>query len=143
MRSIPAKIAAVLAAVAMLVVTAPAPVQAAPAAYFEFTDITGERFVIQLTDPDKIQHARDLINGTTADRPHVLGRILPRTAYYNPRWSYHLRSETIDFFDYAIEVCDATIPYVEDHLGEAGGAFLPGYVWCPWSSRLERELSGI
>ncbi|MFI6732859.1 calmodulin-binding protein [Nonomuraea sp. NPDC050451] len=143
MRSIPAKIAAVLAAVAMLVVTAPAPAQAAPAAYFEITDITGERFVIELTDPWKIQHARDLINGTTRDRPHVIGRILPHGAYYNPRWSYHLRPETIDFFDYGIEVCDATIPYVEDHLDEAGGAFLPGYVWCPWTSRLQRELSAV
>ncbi|WP_433227073.1 hypothetical protein [Microtetraspora malaysiensis] len=39
-----------------------------------------------------------------------------------------------------LRVCDATIPYVEDHLDEAGGAFLPGLVWCPWSSRLVREV---
>lgn len=58
----------------------------------------------------------------------------------DPRWSSHLRPESISFFDQAIEVCDATIPYVEDHLDEAGGAFLPGNYWCLWTSRLVREL---
>lgn len=112
----------------------------AETAYFEMTDVTQARFVVQLTDPAKIKHARDLISGATTDKPHVIGRISPRPAPFNPRWSYHYRPETVDFFDVAIEVCDATIPYVEDHLDEAGGAFLPGYVWCPWSSRLVREV---
>ncbi|MEV4000662.1 calmodulin [Actinomadura sp. NPDC049753] len=105
-----------------------------------FTDVSREQFVIKLTDPAKIQHARDLLSGDSADRPHVVGRILTRSTPYNPRWSYHLNPDTIDFFDVAIEVCDATMPYVDDHLDEAGGAFLPGLVWCPWSSRLVREL---
>ncbi|UQA94503.1 BP74-related protein [Streptomyces halobius] len=112
----------------------------APTAYFEMTDVTGQRFVIALTDPAKIRHARDLVNGTSDSEPHVVGRIDKRRVAYNPRWSYHIKPDTIDFFDYAIEVCDATIPYVEDHLREAGGAFLPGLIWCPWSSRLVREI---
>lgn len=112
----------------------------APVAYFEMTDITRETFVIALTDPAKIRHARDLVSGASSDRPHVIGRITKRTAPYNPRWSYHLNPDTIDFFDVAIEVCDATTPYLEDHLDEAGGAFLPALVWCPWSSRLVREI---
>ncbi|WP_433512049.1 calmodulin-binding protein [Nonomuraea sp. CA-143628] len=139
-----------LVAAALAVLTAAAPAtattssrsarQAEPAAYFVVTDITREHFVIQLTDPGKIQHARDLISGATHDRPHVIGRILKRPAPYNPRWSYHYNPDTIDFFDAAIEVCDATFPYVEDHLDEAGGAFLPGLVFCPWTSRLVQEL---
>ncbi|MER6506540.1 hypothetical protein ABT158_06965 [Nonomuraea sp. NPDC001636] len=68
------------------------------------------------------------------------GRIVKRSVAYNARWSYHLQPETINFFDVAIEVCDASMTYVEDHLDEAGGAFLPGGHWCPWSSRLTREL---
>ncbi|MEV0143663.1 MULTISPECIES: calmodulin-binding protein [unclassified Nonomuraea] len=148
MRRITPKVAA-LAAVAMLTIAAPAQAQqpaaphraaAASDAYFEFTDITGERAVLRLTDPAKIQHARDLVNGTTGERPHVLGRIVKRPAPYNPRWSFTYDPATVDFFDYAIEVCDATIPYVEDHLDEAGGAFLPGLMWCPWTSRLVREV---
>ncbi|GGP06776.1 calmodulin-binding protein [Nonomuraea glycinis] len=141
MRRITPKVAA-LVAIAMLALTAPAQAQraAAPEAYFEFTDSTRERAVLKLTDPAKIQHARELVTGITNDRPHILGRIVKRPAPYNPRWSYHYNPETVDFFDFAIEVCDASIPYVEDHLDEAGGAFLPGLIWCPWSSRLVREI---
>ncbi|MEV5897731.1 BP74-related protein [Nonomuraea fuscirosea] len=140
MHRILTKLLAVLTVMATFSVAAPAPAQAAGPVYFVMTDITREQFVVQLTDPVKIQHARDLLSGTTTDRPHVYGRILKRTAPYNPRWSYNLNPDTVDFFDVAIEVCDATIPYVEDHLDEAGGAFLPGLVWCPWTSRLVREL---
>ncbi|GAA2635247.1 twin-arginine translocation signal domain-containing protein [Actinomadura fulvescens] len=139
---------AALTAAAMLTLTMTQPAHAhgtahhavADEALFEITDITRERFVIKLTDPAEIKHARDLVNGETTDRPHVVGRIIKRSAPYNPRWSYHFNPATIDFFDMAIEVCDATIPYVEDHLDETGGAFLPGLVWCPWTSRLVREI---
>ncbi|MGW4791346.1 BP74-related protein [Nonomuraea sp. NPDC004297] len=136
-----------LAAATLALLTGAAPTaaavparQTAPAAYFVMTDGTGERFVVQLTEPGKIRHARDLISGATRDRPHVIGKITPRPAPYNPRWNYHYRSDTVGFFDAAMEVCDATIPYVEDHLDKAGGAFLPGYTWCPWSSRLVAEV---
>ncbi|MFF5975112.1 calmodulin-binding protein [Streptomyces sp. NPDC012769] len=118
-----------------------APAGAADPAYFEFTDITRETAVVRLDDPAKIAHARALVNGETTDRPHLVGRIAKSQASYNPRWSFHFRPETVDFFDVAIEVCDATIPYVEDHLDEAGGAFLPGLVYCPWTSRLTREVT--
>ncbi|MEV0371407.1 calmodulin-binding protein [Streptomyces sp. NPDC050636] len=140
-----------LAAAALLAVTAAGPAQGEQAsgaahrakpepALFVMTDISGAEFVIELTDPDEIQHARDLVSGATTERPHVMGRIVKRPAPYNPPWSFHYRPDTIDFFDYAIEVCDATIPYVEDHLDEAGSAFLPDSIWCPWSSRLVAEI---
>ncbi|SDC28503.1 BP74-related protein [Actinokineospora iranica] len=141
----------VLALLVPLALSAAPPVHAQPGggagardvaevAYFEFTDVTRERFVFALADSDKIEHARRILDGEETERVHVVGRILKRQAPYNPRWSYHLNPETIDFFEYAIEVCDATIPFVEDHLDEAGGAFLPGLVWCPWTSQLTREL---
>ncbi|MFI0405137.1 calmodulin-binding protein [Actinomadura sp. 3N508] len=132
--------AVAVAVVAPLTVATATPASADPAAYFVFTDITNQQAVLKLTDPAKIQHARELVSGETVDRPHVFGRIIKRQADYNPRWSYHYDPYTVDFFDYAIEVCDATIPYVEDHLDEAGGAFLPGLMWCPWTSRLIREI---
>ncbi|MEW2439993.1 calmodulin-binding protein [Streptomyces caniferus] len=141
-----------LAAAAVLAVAAAGPAQGKQAgdaahrtrdesaAYFVMTDVTRSEFVIKLTDPRKIQHARDLLSGASHSEPHVVGRIDKRPAPYNWRWSFHLRPETIDFFDFAIEVCDATTPYVEDHLDEAGGPFLPGLVWCPWTSKLVREV---
>ncbi|MET8390278.1 hypothetical protein ABZV14_45705 [Streptosporangium canum] len=108
---------------------------------FEFTDTTRERAVLKLTGSAGIQHARDLISGATTDEPHVIGRIVKRPAPYEPHWSHHYNPDTIDFFDQAFEVCDATIPYVEKHLDEAGGPFLPGLIWCPWTSLLAREVS--
>ncbi|MFF7468987.1 calmodulin-binding protein [Streptomyces sp. NPDC008092] len=109
-------------------------------AYFVMTDITREEFVVKLTKPGDIEHARELVSGETTDRPHLAARIVKRTAVYNPRWSYHTNPDTTEFFDYHIEVCDATIPYVEDNVDEAGGPFLPGLYWCDWTSRLIREI---
>lgn len=68
-----------------------------------------------------------------------MGTIVARPAPYDPKWSHHLDPASITFFDFAIEVCDATIPYVAEHLDEVGGAFLPGDRRCPWSSHLVRE----
>ncbi|EFA84359.1 hypothetical protein PPL_03437 [Heterostelium album PN500] len=110
-------------------------------AYFETADVTGTtRFVIKLIDEENIKHARGLLDGTITVRPHFMGRIKKTTTDYNPRYSFHLDSDTISFFDLAIEVCDAHTSYVEDHLDEACGAFLPGCFWCPWTSKLVREI---
>lgn len=151
MRHVLAKLGGIAAVCALAFAAAP-PSQAVTAgdgspraaadvpAYFEMTDITRERFVIKLTEADDIKHARALIGGETSEQPHVLTRITQSRAAHNPRWSYQNDPEQTQFFEYAIEVCDATIPYVEDHLDEAGGAFLPGRIWCNWTSRLVKEL---
>ena len=110
--------------------------------FFAFTQPSspGQEFVIELQDAAKVQHARDILSGKETERVHVHGRIVKRTAPYNPRFSYYLEPVTIDFFAMAIEVCDASMVYVEDHLDEVCGAFLPGCHWCPWDSRLTREV---
>ena len=70
-------------------------------------------------------------------------KIVKRPAPWNPGYSFHIDPNTVSFFSMAIEVCDATIPYVEDHLDEACGPFLPGCMWCPWSSKLIREVANV
>lgn len=40
-----------------------------------------------------------------------------------------------------MEVCDAAVDYVEENLADVGGAFLPNSFWCPWGSRILRELT--
>jgi hypothetical protein len=40
-----------------------------------------------------------------------------------------------------IEVCDADVTYVEEHLDEAGGSTLPHSFWCPWSPKLVAEVT--
>jgi hypothetical protein len=112
-------------------------------AYFKFTQYgSGPRdFVFELTDPEKIAHARRIVSGEEARQVHVHGRIVKRPVPHNPGWSYHLDPATISFFEMAIEVCDANMQYVEDHLDEADGAFLPGAHWCPWDSRVIAEVT--
>ncbi|GGN21967.1 BP74-related protein [Streptomyces fuscichromogenes] len=141
MRRITAKISA-LAATTLLALTAGSGAQAgaaADAAYFNLRDITGHNFVIEITRPELIKEARDIIRN--GDRKIVIGRIIKTSASYNPQWDFHYNPDTVNFADHTIEVCDATIPYVEDHLDEAGGAFLPGLYWCPWTGRLTNEIT--
>jgi hypothetical protein len=111
--------------------------------YFAFVQPSspGKEFIIELTDQNKIDQALRIISGEETSRIHVHGRIVKRTAPYNPHFNFYMDPSTIDFFDMAIEVCDATMNYVEEHLDEACGAFLPGCHWCPWDSRVVREVT--
>ncbi|MFI6170793.1 calmodulin [Nocardia sp. NPDC051052] len=111
-------------------------------ALFAFTDYSGKEFVIQLANDQRIEEARRILKGEEQMSTHVMGRIRKVRAEYNPEWDFHLDPDTISFFTMAIEVCDASIMYTNDHLDEACGPFLPGCFWCPWSSRLTRELNG-
>ncbi len=109
-------------------------------AYFQFDyPPYPETFIFKLTDLAKIEEARAIVSGQKSNR-HVMGSVVQRPVGYNLPWSYHLDPASITFFDFALEVCDATIRYVEDHLDEACGAFLPGCTWCPWGSRLIAEV---
>jgi uncharacterized protein (TIGR03437 family) len=108
-------------------------------AYFE-VNASSQRFVIRLTDPRLIQEARNIVHGRQNDRVSVTGWIVKAPAPYNPGWSFHVDPNSISFFSLATEVCDAAVPYVEEHLAEVGGAFLPGNRWCPWSSKVAREI---
>jgi hypothetical protein len=109
--------------------------------YFEFTDARErDLFVIRLEDPQKAAYARRILHGEETRRTHVGGLVVSERASYNARWSYHLDPASINFFEMAIEVCDALIRYVEEHLAEVGGAFLPGCRWCPWTPKLTREI---
>ena len=108
-------------------------------AYFQF-DIppSPQTFVIRLLEPALIQQARAILASTEGKQ--VMGKIVKAPASYNTPWSFHLDPHSIQFFDFAIEVCDASIAYTREHLEEVGGSFLPGNTWCPWGSRLKAEI---
>lgn len=108
---------------------------------FGFTDYSKKEFIIRLTNEQRIAEARRILSGEETMSTHVMGRIRKRKADYNPDWDFHLDPDTITFFTVSIEVCDSSIDYLNDNLDEACGAFLPGCIWCPWSSRLTRELT--
>ena len=110
------------------------------AAYFRFAiPPNPETFVIRLTDPEKITRARAILADLEPDL-HIMGQIVKQPADYNPPWGFHLEPDSIEFFHSAIEVCDASILYVEQHLDEVCGSFLPGCTWCPWGSQLVEEV---
>lgn len=143
MRRIVTKICTI-AATTLLALTAGQTGQAGAAdvAYFNLQDRAGSNFTIEITRPALIQEAREII--ANSDRKIVIGRIIKTQASYNPQWDFHYNPDTVSFTDNAPEVCDGYsqygIRYVEDHLDEAGGAFLPGLYWCPWDARLTAEI---
>ncbi|GAA1983367.1 calmodulin-binding protein [Kitasatospora viridis] len=116
------------------------PADASAPAYFEFTDGT-DTFVFQLTDPAKIQQARNMLSGVDTEDTGVMGTVVKTPAPYNQPWNYQLDPGSVHFFSMATEVCDASISYVNDHLDEVGGALLPRSTWCPWHSKLTREVT--
>ena len=116
-----------------------------PTARFVFLQIGPDKkerlFIFELTDPARLQEARQIIGDPSNHKRHVQGKVVQRQAAYNPSWSFHLDPATVTFFELQIEVCDANVTYVQDHLDEVGGAFLPKSVWCPWTSTLTKELN--
>ena len=100
-----------------------------------------QRFVIELRDPERIAAARAELTKLVDDRLGVMGQIVKQPADYNPDWSYHLHPGSIEFFDLAIEVCDSSPTYIEEHLDEVCGALLPRCTWCSWSSHIVAEVT--
>jgi hypothetical protein len=123
-----------------LMLLAPAAAHAGRAYFIVDYPPAPEQFVIKLNSPAQIDHARRILSGAETAAVHVMGVVVPRPTRWNKPWSFHLAPRSIQFFELAIEVCDAAVSYVEEHLDEVGGAFLPGAVWCPWGSRLVAEI---
>ncbi|EGG15978.1 DDHD domain-containing protein [Cavenderia fasciculata] len=111
-------------------------------AYFEMTDESGLMFTIKLESSDTIREARSILTGKEKKRVHVMGKILINKVEYNTKYSFHYHPETIQFFEHTIEDCDATIDCVERHYKVTGtSSLLPNHFWCPWSSKLVREVT--
>lgn len=111
-------------------------------AYFRFDyPPNSETSTFQLTDPQKIQTARDILSGRIKDRTHVTGYVFKGSMPYNAPWSYYYQASSIDFFEIAIELCDASMQYIENNFGEYCASFPSNQCqWCPWGSRLLEEV---
>ncbi len=102
---------------------------------FKFRDTKGDTFIFELQQEDKINKAREILRDPAQQQStFVSGNIIKQPAPYNQPWSYHLDPHSIHFPEVAIEVCDATIKFVEEHLN------IWGEQWCPWSARLIEEV---
>ena len=110
-------------------------------AYFKVTGPEPQdTLVIMLKNPDMIAAARAIAGGQEQTKVHVTGLVVPGQLAYNAPWHFYVDPDSISFFEMAIEVCDAATTYVEAHLDEVGGSFLPGRRWCPWSSKVSEEI---
>jgi hypothetical protein len=108
-------------------------------AYFKVGPTSYIPFIVKINDLLKINSARRQI-ANQDPMLNIMATIIKEPISYNQGWSYHYDPDTIEFFEIAAEVCDASFEYVELHLAEVGGAFLPGNVHCNWSSYLIEEL---
>jgi hypothetical protein len=107
--------------------------------YFLITTQPHERgFVVGISDPATIAQARKLIH--EGQSRIVTGIIATNQAPYNVPWGFHYLPNTVRLADMTTEVCDATATYVQAHLKDVGKDFLPDNRWCPWHTRLVREV---
>ena len=108
---------------------------------FAFTDYSGKEFVIRLTNEQRIAEARRILSGEETMSTHVMGRIRKRAGRLQPGLVIPPRPGHRHLLHDGHRGMRRQHHYVDDHLDEACGPFLPGCFWCPWSSRLTREVS--
>ena len=93
-----------------------------------------ETFVIKITDPIKIQTARDILSGKLKDY-NVGGIIIKKPVCYNSPWSSYIDPDSVTFYQIAGEACQSTIQFVEDNLSNFNEAL--SNRWCPTSKIIE------
>ncbi len=108
-------------------------------AYFR-VQVAEQSFVMKLTDPEKITQARGILRDPSRNDRHVLGRVVATPGEYNSPWAFSLDSNSIQFFEQSVEVCDYPISLVESEIRAQGQVNLPNQIWCPWSSKIVEEL---
>lgn len=113
--------------------------------YYAFV-ITGapyrepHEFIFQTANPVLQGKIDSILGGTPVSEQGVRGKLVLERAQYNEARPFHFDPDSIELSGNSREVCDATAMEIEEHLSEVGGAFLPNNEWCPWSSRLVREV---
>ncbi len=104
-------------------------------AYFCVTDASDDSFVLKLVEIPKIDHARAIVGVGQVLETHISGQVAELSPVsWNPGWDFHIVPETVGFWENAIEVCDASICWVQMFGPPIDGG------WCPWWSELLYEL---
>ena len=97
-----------------------------------------QEFVFETADPALIARFERILAGPDPDGDvHIDGWIERGRLPYNSRWNFHIVPGTAGLFGNSIEVCDATAFEVEDNIETVPPE---GKHWCPWESRLVREV---
>jgi hypothetical protein len=67
-----------------------------------------------------------------------MGGVVAGAMPYNPMWPFHLDEKSINFFEYAIELCDGTPGSIQNDFEHWIKTVRK---WCPWGSKLEKEVT--
>ena len=95
-----------------------------------------QNFSAATTDSDVIAQARLQLNVPREQRTLIIIGPIARGAEGNVPWSWHFVESAWELDETAIEVCDATPTYVEEHLDD----WLKSPItFCPWDSILLSE----
>ena len=109
-------------------------------AYFQFMiPPHTETFVFATQDPGFIAESRFALDHPRQFRKHIAGTIRISRVWYNGQWQYHLDPQTLAYAEASIEVCDASIDYIEANI-KGHRSPLPKDYWCPWGFKLVREI---
>lgn len=120
------KVAGSAIALAVLMAGCSSPTEPGDAADFVVA-VSGETFVLRITDPETIRLADENRRGMNSKFP--LGPLRAGNGGFNGSWSWHFDPAETRMVDLAIEVCDGRPSYVEAHLED-----FPTY--CPWGARV-------
>jgi hypothetical protein len=93
-------------------------------------DVVGEVFRSQITNPGGIQQAIDLWQGRSQANIPV-GRLKCTPKRYNCPYHWHQDPRTIEFAEFAIEVCDGLPSFVEESCDDFGAGS-----YCPFAAQL-------
>ncbi|RDS81886.1 hypothetical protein DWU99_15815 [Dyella psychrodurans] len=72
-----------------------------------------------------------------------MGKVVRGRVEYNEEYPFYLDEKSIQLFSNTTEQCSATAFEVEEHIEKVGvpdAGFLQDGIWCPWDSRLVREI---
>ena len=81
-----------------------------------------------VTDPEQIEHVRELLEGKEEGRiPNAV--IVRGETSVNEGWSWSLDPDSLEFADMTIEVCDGLPSHIED-------GTLQTERYCPWAAEV-------
>ena len=87
-----------------------------------------EEYKIQITDPDKITIARNLLAGN--EDPKIPNGIVVRgDAGVNEGYSWHIDPDSLEFADMTTEVCDGLPSDIENGI-------ITSEYYCPWAAEV-------
>jgi hypothetical protein len=89
---------------------------------------TGQTFVVHATDQAIVDEMVQIAAGQCPPKV-VVGDVVTGNGGYNAVWSWHLDANSVEIWDFTVEICDAAPAYVEANLADWAGT-----TYCPWGS---------